>query len=159
MYHRDRLDLVELVETCRTAHRAVAESRRVALVVESAPEHDRPLVVHGDSDRLRQVIGNLVSNALRATAPGGTVTLQTAVADGEAMVAVADTGHGIAADDLPYVFDRFWRADAARGRGTGGSGLGLAIAREIVAAHQGRISVASTVGAGTTFIIRLPRTA
>ncbi|GGV94732.1 hypothetical protein GCM10015535_60700 [Streptomyces gelaticus] len=73
-----------------------------------------------------------------------------------AIVQVRDTGTGIPADDLPHVFDRFWRADAARGRETGGSGLGLSIARQIVSDHKGTIDVESTVGTGTTFTIVLP---
>jgi two-component system sensor histidine kinase BaeS len=76
-----------------------------------------------------------------------------------AVIRVVDTGSGIQADALPHVFDRFWRADSARGRRTGGSGLGLAIARQIVTDHDGAITVASEVGAGTTFTITLPASA
>jgi two-component system sensor histidine kinase BaeS len=80
--------------------------------------------------------------------------------DGAAVVvAVADTGTGIAADQVPHVFDRFWRADESRTRGTGGSGLGLAICHQLVEAQGGTIAVASTLGAGTTFTIRLPASA
>lgn len=112
-----------------------------------------------DPDRLRQVVGNLVGNALRATAPDGTVTLALA-SDGErAVVEVRDTGTGISAEDLPHLFDRFWRADASRDRATGGSGLGLSIARQIVADHGGTIDVRSTVGTGTTFTVALARAA
>ncbi|WP_329020418.1 sensor histidine kinase [Streptomyces sp. NBC_00690] len=153
-YHRADLDLRDLLETCRTALRAQAETAGVLLVVE-APYS---VHVHADSDRLRQVVGNLVGNAVRATAPGGTVTLAL-VPQGELVVVeVRDTGKGIPADDLPHLFDRFWRADAARGRATGGSGLGLSIARQIVADHRGSIEVRSTVGVGTTFTIVLATT-
>ena len=86
----------------------------------------------------------------------GSVRLVASRTDTQAIVQVVDTGAGIAADALPHVFDRFWRADAARGRRTGGSGLGLAIARQIVTDHQGTITVASEVGVGTTFTITLP---
>ena len=113
-------------------------------------------VVHGDADRLRQVIGNLVTNALRATPRRRHGHPARAGPPDEVYVAVSDTGHGIAEDDLPHVFDRFWRADNARSRSTGGSGLGLAIAREIVAAHQGTITVTSTTGKGTVFTMRFP---
>lgn len=152
VYHRAPVDAAELLETSRTAHQAVADAAGVRLTLSA----DGPLPVVVDQDRIRQVIGNLITNAVRATAPGGRVTLSGQAVPGGAVLAVADTGHGIAAADLPHVFDRFWRADAARGRRTGGSGLGLAIAREIVAAHGGTIRVTSEPNVGTTFTINLP---
>lgn len=109
-----------------------------------------------DPARLRQLAGNLVANAVRHTPPGGTVTLRSEVRDDTLAVAVADTGVGIAASDLPKVFDRFWRADDSRPRSTGGSGLGLAIARKLAEAHGGAISVESTLGQGSVFTVRLP---
>jgi two-component system, OmpR family, sensor histidine kinase BaeS len=151
-YHRTRVDLAELLETTRAAHHALAESAGVRLVVE-APE---PVPAQADPDRLRQVLGNLVTNALRASSSGGTITLSAAPNGSTATMRIADTGTGIPANDLPYVFDRFWRADGARGRSTGGSGLGLAITRQIVVDHGGAITVDSAVGAGTTFTITLP---
>ncbi|MFI8291831.1 sensor histidine kinase [Streptomyces sp. NPDC085614] len=150
-YHRCEVDLRELLEASRTAHRAQAETAGVALELD-AP---RPVYVTADPDRLRQVVGNLVGNALRATPPGGGVTLALVPHAELAVVEVRDTGHGIPAEDLPRLFDRFWRADASRGRATGGSGLGLSIARQIVTDHRGTIDVRSTVGAGTTFRIVL----
>ncbi|MFI9754216.1 sensor histidine kinase [Streptomyces collinus] len=150
-YHRVRVDLRELLEAAGTAHRAQADAAGVALRLE-AP---RPVDVSADADRLRQVVGNLVGNALRATAPGGTVTLALGRHGELAFLQVRDTGKGIPAEDLPHLFDRFWRADAARGRATGGSGLGLSIARQIVTDHQGTIAVESTVGVGTTFTVTL----
>ncbi|MGW3571533.1 sensor histidine kinase [Streptomyces sp. NPDC000941] len=154
-YHRDHIELGELLETCRTAHRAQAERAGVALTVET-PDGD-PVYAYADADRLRQAVGNLVSNAVRATGPGGTVRLSLARRGAGAAVHVGDTGHGIPAEQLPHVFDRFWRADAARGRATGGSGLGLSIARQIVKDHQGTIGVESAVGVGTTFTIEIPK--
>jgi two-component system sensor histidine kinase BaeS len=152
-YHMASTDLTELLETCRNAQQAVAEAARVTLRVAA----DGPVVALVDPDRLRQVLGNLVANAVRATPAGGSVTLSAAgPVGGWATLTVRDTGVGIAADNLPHVFDRFWRADAARGRATGGSGLGLAIARQIVADHGGQIRVESQPGAGTTFTIALP---
>jgi two-component system sensor histidine kinase BaeS len=152
VYHRAPVDAAELLETSRTAHQAVADAAGVRLSVQASG----PVPVVVDPDRIRQVIGNLITNAIRATAPGGEVALYGQAVPGGAVIAVADTGHGIAPADLPHVFDRFWRADAARGRRTGGSGLGLAIAREIVASHGGSIEVASQLNTGTTFTIRLP---
>ncbi|MGQ4382271.1 sensor histidine kinase [Streptomyces sp. SAS_270] len=151
-YHRSEVDLRELLETSRRAHRAQAEAAGVALELE-AP---RPVFVTADPDRLRQVVGNLAGNALRATEPGGIVTLALIPHDELAVVEVRDTGKGIPAKDLPHLFDRFWRADASRGRATGGSGLGLSIARQIVTDHRGTIDVLSTVGEGTTFTVVLP---
>ncbi|TGA83161.1 sensor histidine kinase, partial [Streptomyces palmae] len=151
-YHWAAVELGEVLEACRTAHRAKAAAAGVALEV-VAP---RPVRVSADADRLRQAVGNLVGNALRATASGGTVSLALAVEGELAVLRVRDTGKGISAEDLPHLFDRFWRADAARGRATGGSGLGLSIARQIVTDHRGTIDVESTVGVGTTFTIVLP---
>lgn len=151
-YHRAAVELRDLLETCRTAHRTQAESAGVALEV-AAP---RRTYTVADADRLRQVIGNLVGNAIRATAPGGTVTLALSSRDDLAVLQVRDTGTGIPAKDLPHLFDRFWRADAARGRATGGSGLGLSIARQIVRDHHGTIEVESAVGVGTVFTVTLP---
>ncbi|MFE1955941.1 sensor histidine kinase [Streptomyces sp. NPDC059524] len=151
-YHRCEVELRELLGTSRTSHRAQAEAAGVALELE-APG---PVSVHADPDRLRQVLGNLVGNALRATGAGGTVTL-TLVRRGElAVVEVRDTGTGIPEADLPHLFDRFWRADPSRGRTTGGSGLGLSIARQIVTDHGGTIEVRSTVETGTAFTVALP---
>lgn len=100
----------------------------------------------------REAIGNLVANALRHTPPGGRVTVTGA----GGTLTVADTGEGIPAADLPYVFERFRRADPSRSRATGGSGLGLAIVRQIVEAHDGTVELGSTPGVGTTVALWLP---
>lgn len=150
-YHRALVDLGEVLEADRTAHLAQADAAGVTL----RTDVPQPVHVHADADRLRQVVGNLVGNALRATPPGGTVTLSANRLGGSAVLRVRDTGTGIPAEQLPHLFDRFWRADAARGRTTGGSGLGLAIARQIVTDHGGTIEVASSPGAGTTFTVTL----
>jgi two-component system sensor histidine kinase BaeS len=150
-YHRADVGLGDLLEAARTAHAAQAEAAGVTL----RTRVPYPVHVHADADRLRQVVGNLVGNALRATPAGGTVTLFAERRDGTAVLRVTDTGKGIPAEQLPHLFDRFWRADAARGRATGGSGLGLSIARQIVRDHGGRVEVESEVGAGTTFTVTL----
>ncbi len=111
--------------------------------------------VLGDEDRLRQLLLNLVDNAIKYTPAGGMVTLGLSRRDGWAQIAVSDTGMGIAAEDLPHIFERFYRADRSRGR-SGGSGLGLPIAGWIAQAHGGRIEVTSQVGQGSVFTVWLP---
>jgi two-component system, OmpR family, sensor kinase len=110
-----------------------------------------------DGDRLAQVFTNLVDNALKFTLPGGKITLSAAPAGAEMELSVSDTGPGIPQEALPRIFDRFYQVDASRAGGAGhGAGLGLAIVREIIEAHGGRISVRSELGHGTTFVIHLP---
>jgi two-component system sensor histidine kinase BaeS len=117
-------------------------------------------IVAGDAVRLRQVFANLVDNALRHTPVNGTVRVVAAPApDGSVHVSVADTGEGIAAEHLTRIFDRFYRTDDSRTRGSGGSGLGLAICKHLVEAHGGTIAVTSRPGHGTAFTVTLPRAA
>jgi len=134
---------------------AVRESqlRAAGLVVDS--RLDEPVVVRADSDRLHQAVGNLLANAARFCHPGDCVTVVVRADGSLAVLEVVDSGPGIAADELPHVFDRLWRGRAAQQ--VAGSGIGLAVAREIVMAHGGTIEAASREGAGTTITIRLPR--
>jgi two-component system OmpR family sensor kinase len=118
--------------------------------------HEDQAVVLGDADRLKQLLLNLVENALKYTPPGGEVTLSLHRENGWVRVAVADTGIGIPAEDLPHIFERFYRVDKARSREKGGTGLGLSIAQWIAHVHEGRIEVESEVGRGSTFTIWLP---
>ena len=114
--------------------------------------------VAGDRDLLKQMLLNLTANAVAYTPPGGRVTLGLACVGDQARVTVSDTGPGIPAEELPRIFERFYRVDRSRKRsGGGGAGLGLSIAYWIARSHQGRIEVASEVGAGTTFSVWLPR--
>jgi heavy metal sensor kinase len=115
-----------------------------------------PVVVSGDADRLKQLAIILVENACHYTPPGGTVRVQVIAQEAEAMLIVSDTGIGMSADDLPHIFDRFYRADEARSRVIEGSGLGLAIAAWIIDAHGGTIEVTSQPGTGSRFTVRLP---
>ncbi|MET0493383.1 MAG: HAMP domain-containing sensor histidine kinase [Actinoplanes sp.] len=140
------------LEQVAEAHRGDAEHAGVALL--HPPGADFVQVL--DPVRLRQLVGNLVTNAIRHTPPGGSVTIGTTLSADTLTITVADTGVGIAPDDLPKVFDRFWRADASRSRSTGGSGLGLAIARKLAEAHGGTITVESRLGEGTVFTVSLP---
>jgi len=113
-------------------------------------------LVQADEQRIAQVLFNLMSNALRHTPTGGTITASAELRDERVLVSVRDTGTGIPAEDLPHVFERFYRADRSRARATGGSGLGLTIARQIVEAHGGQIWAQSWLGAGSTFAFSLP---
>ena len=111
--------------------------------------------INADYDRLDQVLSNLISNAIRHTPRGGTISLETVSMTGGVRILVRDTGQGIPAQDLPFIFDRFWRGDRSRTERTN-SGLGLAIARQLILAHQGTIEVQSKINEGTTFFIELP---
>ena len=117
------------------------------------------LSIDADRSRLSQVLGNLVSNGLKFTPEGGSVTIHTANDDGGVVVDVRDTGIGIAANELPHVFGRFFRTTAAEESAIPGTGLGLAISRAIVEAHEGQLDIAETSSAGTTFRMRLPQAA
>ncbi|GAB7048347.1 sensor histidine kinase [Catenuloplanes indicus] len=131
----------------------LVEAHRGPVRLDAGP-HDPEIDV--DPVRLRQIVGNLVSNAIRHTPAGGTVTVRLEMRPGRMVVSVTDTGPGIAAADLHRVFDRFWRADTSRTRATGGSGLGLPIARQLARAHGGDITVTSVPGHGATFTVILP---
>ncbi len=150
---RAPVDLAALARTAVGQFGPAAEAAGVRLALSTA--EDAPAVL-GDADRLAQVLRNLLSNALRHTAAGGQVAVQVSRAGEQAEIRVADTGTGIAPEDLPYVFDRFYRGDKGGSRRGGGAGLGLAITRQLVAAHGGRIAVASQAGAGATFTVTLP---
>ena len=150
--HPEPVYVRDAMEQVADAHRGAAETAGVALRTECGADPE----VSADPVRLRQLVGNLVSNAVRHTPYGGMVTIRTGLAEGRLSIEVIDTGIGIAESDLPRVFDRFWRADGSRTRSTGGSGLGLAIARKLTEAHGGGIAVASRLGAGTTFRVDLP---
>lgn len=117
---------------------------------------DETAVILGDADRLRQALVNLVENAIRYTPPTGRIELSLRADAAQAEIAVSDNGQGIAAEDLPHIFDRFYRADKARTRADGGAGLGLSIVQWVVEAHWGEIIVESQPGHGSTFRIRLP---
>jgi signal transduction histidine kinase len=113
--------------------------------------------IRGDKDRLKQLLLNLVTNAIRYTPQGGSVTLSLAEKDGMIAASVSDTGQGIPPEDLKHIFDRFYRTDKARSRAAGGTGLGLSIVKWITEAHQGRLEVQSQEGKGTTFTVLLPK--
>lgn len=110
-----------------------------------------------DADRLEQILTNLIDNAIRHTSEGGSVTVRMMEEEEQVTIEVQDTGSGIPEEDLPYIFERFYKADKARTRGKTGTGLGLSIVKYLVEAHRGKIKVHSKLGEGTTFIVSLPR--
>lgn len=140
--------LTQVVE----AHRGIAETHDVRLSTDFTADPQMSV----DPVRLRQIVGNLISNAIRHTDSDGEVVLRTGTTDEHCLIEVADTGVGIEPCDLEKVFDRFWRTDASRSRTTGGSGLGLAIVRKLAEAHDGHVTATSQIGAGSTFTVSLP---
>jgi signal transduction histidine kinase len=149
---REPVDVGELARSVVTRSTVLGER---AWSVDAAPG----AVIEGDADAVEQVLLNLVSNAVRHTAAGQEIGVCVEASGDTVTVEVTDSGEGIDPALLPTLFDRFTRADAARGRDTGGAGLGLAICRAIVEAHGGTISAASAPGRGATFTVELPRMA
>lgn len=146
-----RVDLLTIARHAVEGLAPLTEARGVRVVLEGAAPS-----VMGDRDRLQQVLGNLVDNASRMTPEGGTVTVRLSAEGRESVVCVLDEGPGIADEDLPRVFDRFYRAQASRDRSSGGAGLGLPIVAAIVRAHAGTVSAARREGGGTIFTLRFP---
>ena len=154
--HREPMDLRAIVTEAGETGELLADHAGVAIEIRTPPE---PVVLAVDRSRVRQLVLNLIENAVKYTPRGGNVSVQLGGIDGTVVLTVADSGIGIAAGDLPHIFDRFWRADSARTR-TGarpGAGLGLAISKWIAEAHGGAIEVQSRPGRGTTFTVTFPR--
>lgn len=149
---RVALDLSELAASTAEQMRLLAEDKNISLSC-NAPE---PVMVEGDLARLKQVVVNLLDNAINYTASGGIVRLMVRAAGDRAILEVEDNGVGISKDALPHIFERFYRVDKARSRQMGGAGLGLSIVQAICAAHGGEILVDSTEGHGSRFTVRLP---
>jgi len=126
----------------------------IELSVQSSPDQS---IIQADRERLGQVFRNLIANGIRFTPQGGQITISSIEEEDWILIQISDTGAGIPEEDLPHVFDRFWKGDQSRARQEGvGSGLGLSIAKGIIEMHQGRISIDSQPNQGTTFTIRLP---
>ena len=142
-----------LLDRLAAAYAPQAGARDIALQVSVEP---KPPEVVVDPERMIQVLGNLVTNALRYTPSGGRIALSARRQGGAVALAIQDTGAGIAPEAVPHVFDRFYRGDPARSQQDGESGLGLAIAKSITEAHGGKIGVVSELGRGTTFTVLLP---
>lgn len=148
---RERVDLAENVRACIAQIHPLADERgiRIHATLSSANAFGNPI-------QLNQVITNLLANAIHYNRTNGEIRISTSNGNGNTVLAVADSGPGIAAEDLPHIFDRFYRADKARSRTKGRTGLGLAICKAIVTAHGGTIKVHSVVGSGSKFTVTLP---
>jgi len=149
---RTSCDLESLVHEAIELLLPLAKDRNVGIETELTP-----VCCVGHAEQLGQVVTNLVSNGIFYNRPGGSVRVQVTAESGAAVLTVSDTGRGIPPDDLPHVFERFYRSDKARFSVTGRTGLGLAITRAIVEAHGGTITVATVLDKGSTFTVRLPR--
>ncbi|RIK37778.1 MAG: sensor histidine kinase, partial [Chloroflexi bacterium] len=152
--YRDAVQLNEIVES-------IAEDAALIATRDDGDRHvvlevNDPLVVRGDPLRLRQLVWNLVENAVRYTPAGGTVTLSLRRLGAVAELTVSDTGIGIPPEHLPHIFERFYRVDRGRSRALGGTGLGLSIVRQVAESHGGQVRVRSKVGEGSTFTVALP---
>jgi signal transduction histidine kinase len=155
--HQEPVDLRALILETEETGELLAEPAGIAVSADAPVD---PVIVPVDGSRIRQLVMNLLTNAVKYTPAGGRVRLWLEREDGRVRFGVSDTGIGIAPGDLPHIFDRFWRADSARTR-TGerpGVGLGLAICKWIAEAHGGTIEVQSRPGRGTTFSVTLPAT-
>jgi two-component system OmpR family sensor kinase/two-component system sensor histidine kinase BaeS len=152
--NRQAVDVADLLRDAQVNFGPQADDRDITLALD-LPSALPP--VNADRRRVSQVVGNLLTNALRHTPQGGCVTLSAATDEDMVVVSVSDTGVGISTEDLSYIFERFWRGERSRSRAGGGSGLGLAIAKQLVEMHGGSITVESAPGAGSTFRFTLPR--
>jgi two-component system OmpR family sensor kinase len=150
---RRPVELDSLLLTVYQQARSMSSRHTILLGDEDA------ITIDGDRDQLQQLLLNLVDNAIKYTPPGGTIILSLRAEGDDALLEVKDTGIGIPPEDLPHIFDRFYRVDKARSRRIGGAGLGLSIVKGIATSHGGDVEVASAPGEGTTFKVRLPRAA
>ncbi len=152
--YKDEVEIVHVIERITQKFTQAAKEKKVQLQFKTGLSEN--VLISMDEDRIEQVLTNLIDNAIRHTPIEGSVTVSVEQELSYAKIHVADTGEGIPGEDLPYVFERFYKADKARTRSKGGTGLGLAIAKNIVEAHKGNIRVDSEVGQGTTFTFYLP---
>jgi two-component system phosphate regulon sensor histidine kinase PhoR len=156
VYEHGPLILAPVIASCVESQRGRAESKSLGLSLDLGPLDDATLV-RADEEAIRQILDNLIDNAIKYTPEGGSVCISCQVIDEGITVVVADSGIGIPRDDLPRVFERFYRVDKARSRELGGTGLGLAIVKHLVQSIGGQIAVTSRVGAGSQFTVTLPR--
>ncbi len=148
---KDDWDLGELGANGVDIMRLLAQEKNIRLTASTTPAH-----CQCDAERIQQIILNLLSNSIKFSPKGADIEVSSGLENGQAFLRVKDTGPGISADHLPHLFDRFYRVDRSRSRGTGGTGLGLAICKGIAEAHGGTLTAESTAGQGSTFTLRLP---
>jgi two-component system heavy metal sensor histidine kinase CusS len=150
---RERVDVGELLGSVREYYEASAADGGISLTTTAAVE---PVIAELDRTLLQRAVGNLVSNAVAHTPPGGSVVLATRAEASTIRIEVSDTGVGIPAEALPRVFDRFFRVDQSRSQASGGTGLGLAIVQSIMLLHGGDAEIISQPGQGTRVMLRMP---
>jgi two-component system phosphate regulon sensor histidine kinase PhoR len=155
----EAIALGRAITDCVERHHGRAEVKTLTMVEKPPPDVRGEVMAWADPDALRQVMDNLVDNAIKYTPNGGRITVRWTAAGDTVSFEVEDTGVGIPQEDLPRVFERFYRVDKARSRAVGGTGLGLAIVKHLVQAMKGQVRASSTVGKGTTFRVTLPRAA
>ncbi len=155
-FTREELELETIVNECLEKHRTLAEGKKQRLELEPPPPSQPAAVAWADEEAVRQILDNLVDNALKYTPAEGSVRVRWGREGDQVLFEIKDTGIGIAEADLPRVFERFYRVDKARSRELGGTGLGLAIVKHLAQAMQGSVRAASQVGQGSTFTVLLP---
>ncbi|AMV39864.1 sensor histidine kinase [Planctomyces sp. SH-PL62] len=158
VFRHEPLVLIPVLERLVEAHRDRAEAGDLTLSID-AGGLDRGVTVLADEEAMRQIVDNLIDNAIKYTPPGGRVKVVCSATAGEVAVEVSDTGVGIPREDQGRIFERFYRVDRARSRELGGTGLGLAIVKHLVSSLDGRVEVASRLSSGSRFTVRLPRAA
>jgi signal transduction histidine kinase len=155
-YNVEPIDLASIIASVAAEMRIIAERQGLSFRVLTPPECNSS----GDADAIRRLVAALIDNAIKYTLPGGEISISMRTAESlsgpAAIIEVRDTGVGIGPDDLPRIFDRFYRVSSDRSRRTGGAGLGLSIARWLASLHDGEITVESSLGSGSTFRVILP---
>ena len=150
-------DLIALVQSLVKSQGPLFRERQICLKFINKTGHDQ-CFAEVDADMIREAIVNLLSNAMRYTDVNGLVNVTVGESQEDVVISVSDTGIGIAKEDIPQAFSRFWRSDSSRARASGGLGVGLSITKEILDRHNGTISIESELGRGTTFSLHIPHT-
>jgi two-component system, OmpR family, phosphate regulon sensor histidine kinase PhoR len=156
VFDHQPLDVIPVLEACVEGHRGRAAARNLVLSFDHGGLVDGPMIL-ADEEAVRQIADNLIDNAIKYTPENGSVRVHCYVVDDMVVFDVCDTGIGIPRDDLPRIFERFYRVDKARSRELGGTGLGLSIVKHLVQSIGGRVDVTSRVGSGSQFTVRVPR--